>query len=605
MTTTDNNSLTQRTTLSDTWIKGIFGREMTPPLREVVRRTTGLAELERLYSDLPLAAATSFAPDALARLSIGLEIEGADLERIPKSGPVIFVSNHPSGMLDGLLLDAAIQRVRSDAKVLANALLCSIPQLSGRYLPLKVIGTGCPERNAGSMLGAVRHLKAGGALLMFPAGEVSHVQFREFRVTDQAWDDSVARLAGMTNASVIPVHIGAANSFGFQVAGIIHPGLRTLRLPGELLNKRGRTVRISVGWPIQSKVLEGFGSPQQATEYLRGRTYLLAHRARSGREGCEAGRWPVVPAPDAVRYEAGFIAENGGLIVESGKFQVLFASGSRLRALLPEIGRLREKTFRNAGEGTGNELDLDRHDTTYSHLFLWDREAGAVAGAYRLAWTADILASGGVEGLYTSTLFRYSRRFFERLGPSVELGRSFIRLEYQRDFTPLLLLWQAIGRCVASRPEAPVLFGAVSVSDRYAGASRDLIATFLDRRCRNAELSRCVSPRLPYRARTVHGNDIEAVLRGITDVEALAGPLKDLGDQAGVPVLLRQYLKLGGQIAATNLDPHFSGVLDALIVVDLRKTEPKLLGRYMGHEQAAAFRRHHGLVSALSQPGSA
>ncbi len=210
-----------------------------------------------------------------------------------------------------------------------------------------------------------------------------------------------------------------------------------------------------------------------------------------------------------------------------------------------------------------------------------------------MAWTSDILPTSGLAGLYTNTLFRYSRHFFDVLGPTVELGRSFLRPEYQRDFAPLLLLWQGLGRCVGARPEAPTLFGAVSVSGCYSAASRDLINAFLHERCVNRDLSRSVSPRNPYRAGTVHARDLEAILRGTTEVESLAAPLRDIGDHAGVPVLLRQYLKLGGEIAATNVDENFSDVLDALIVVDLRKTEARLLDRYMGKDLADSFRQHH------------
>lgn len=553
-----------------------------------------LDELEELYSGVRRSAtAETFAPEALARLAIGLRIDDDDLARIPKTGPAIFVSNHPSGLLDGLLLDTAILRVRSDVKILANALLSAIPEIHSRLLPLDVLQNRDRRRNVRSMRAAVRHLQNGGAVVMFPAGEVSHIQFREFRISDPEWDDSVARLVRAKGATVIPVHVSASNSLAFQIASLMHPGLRTVRLAAELLNKRGRTVRIAVGSPIPGATVRALPSEQSAKEYLRGGTYMLAYRSAARQQQERTGTLSTGRPSDDVRREVAAIAERGGVVLESGKYQVLFAPGRRLGPLLNEVGRLRELAFRHVGEGTGREIDLDIYDRSYYHLVLWDASAEAVAGAYRMTWTSDVLSTLGLTGLYTNTLFRYSRHFFDLLGPAVELGRSFLTPDYQRDFAPLLLLWQGLARCVGARPDAPALFGAVSVSGCYSAASRDLIHGFLHERCLNRDLRRYVSPRHPYRAGTVHASDLEAILRGTNEVESLAAPLRDIGDHAGVPVLLRQYLKLGGQIAATNVDENFSDVLDALIVVDLRKTEPRPLDRYMGKDLAESFRQRH------------
>jgi len=119
---------------------------------------------------------------------------------------------------------------------------------------------------------------------------------------------------------------------------------------------------------------------------------------------------------------------------------------------LQEIGRLRELTFRAAGEGSGKTSDIDLFDAYYLHLFLWDREANAIVGAYRMGLADEIIMRYGKRGLYTQSLFRYGTRFLQTLNPAIELGRSFVRLEYQRSFSPLLLLWRGIGQFILRSP---------------------------------------------------------------------------------------------------------------------------------------------------------
>jgi hypothetical protein len=135
-------------------------------------------------------------------------------------------------------------------------------------------------------------------------------------------------------------------------------------------------------------------------------------------------------------------------LVDRGQFHVYCARASQIPWALREIGRLRELTFRAVGEGTGRPSDLDLFDASYLHLFLWDAQAAAIAGAYRLGLVDEILARHGKRGLYTHSLFKYRTRLLDSLNPAIELGRSFVRAEYQRSFAPLFLLWSGIGRFV-------------------------------------------------------------------------------------------------------------------------------------------------------------
>jgi hypothetical protein len=274
--------------------------------------------------------------------------------------------------------------------------------------------------------------------------------------------------------------------------------------------------------------------------------------------------------------------------------------------MLAEIGRCRELAFRKVGEGTGKHAGLDRFDEHYQHLFLWNKTDSRLAGAYRLAATSDVLPRFGISGLYTSTLFRFHPHFFEHIGPAVELGRSFVVPEYQKNYAALLLLWKGAARAVGRRPEAPVLFGAVSISPEYRAASRSLMAAYLSDRASH-ELARLVAPRRKFRDRTPRNRQIKRFAAAAADIEDLSLSIADIEDDGkGVPVLIRQYLKAGGRVLGFSVDSSFSDTLDALILVDLRRAPLPLLERCMGRLEARAFRQagnHEQLWQATENDG--
>ena len=273
-----------------------------------------------------------------------------------------------------------------------------------------------------------------------------------------------------------------------------------------------------------------------------------------------------------------------------GELEAYIARASEIPNVLRELGRLREITFRAAGEGTGKALDLDEFDAHYLHLFVWNPRKQELVGAYRLAHTETVRKQSGARGLYTATLFRYGNPFLDRLGPALELGRSFVRQEYQKGFSPLLLLWKAIGAYVAQHPECKTLFGPVSISNRYQAVSRELIVSFLEKYESLRDWAGLVRNRSALRERFLRGANRPVFPDSGFDIEDLSAVVGEIEQsQTGIPVLLRQYLKLGGKLLSFNVDPKFANALDGLILVDLTKTEPKLLERYFGERNASTF----------------
>jgi putative hemolysin len=545
----------------------------------------------------------------LAEMRVELRVDAADTARIPATGPVVVVANHPFGMLDGAVLAVLLTRVRPDVKVMTNYLLRDVPELARHCIfvdPFQSDVSGNSIHvNRRALREALAWLQQGGMLAIFPAGEVSHWQFPQGEIADPVWNDTAARLIRRTGAAALPLYFCGRNSVSFHLFGMIHPRLRTAFLLQEFLHQEGRTVEVRVGGEIPGDSMAGIADDREAIEYLRWRTYLLARRSRPEKSWpaavqsriAEKVQEPVAPAEPAEILAAELSRlDPDRCLAQNGDLAVYLAKANETPRILQELGRLREVTFRLAGEGTGKSRDLDRFDRYYWHVLLWHKTKQELVGAYRAGNTAEILTERGVSGLYTSTCFRYDARFFEMTGPALELGRSFVRPEYQRQYAPLLLLWKGIARLLATHAETPVLFGAVSISNDYSKASREMIFRFFEERMREDELAGLIEPRRPFRPAGLRPWDCRAMCHVLRDVEELSQPITDVeADGKGLPILLRQYAKIGGKMVGFNVDRKFSNVLDGLVVVDLRKTEGAVLERYMGREAAARFRQRHGL----------
>jgi putative hemolysin len=554
----------------------------------VLARAVGLTPIGRAYARAAAGdPAIDFSARALNVLGITVDVPHDALADIPRSGPVIVVANHPSGALDGLALLTLMRRVRTDVRLLANRWLSCVPELRECVVPLDVFGasTRTVRRNGTALRSAIHWLSHGGCLAVFPSGEVAHDEAPDGRVLESPWRHTAAELAMRAGATVVPMFIGGRNSRLFRSAGRIHPLLRTALLPRELWAKRGSTVSVSIGRPIAPVELASRADAVSRTALLRSRVDHLAMApapVRIDDRPPQAAPLPVASRGFATAIDANIAAIGSSLLMESGALQVYCASADDLPAILPEIGRLRELTFRGVGEGTGLARDLDRFDQQYQHLFVWHREHREIAGAYRLGGT-DVL---GINNLYTRTLFDYDESLLRQIGPALELGRSFVQPAYQRDFSPLLLLWKGISRLVSLQPRYRRLFGVVSISDRYDTTSRQLLLKFLGNTRFDADLGSLVrarNPPAPTRSEFVDAVTVER----LEDVCALVRQIEP--DGKDIPVLLRQYLKLNAKLLGFTVDTSFGNVLDGLVLVDLDQIDPAILSRYMGKTEAHAF----------------
>ena len=571
---------------------------LAPPLEMMLAlRRLGRAYEQLLPTDSPL----EFARQVLDVLKVRFEASGA-VGDIPASGGLVVVANHPFGGIEGLYLYSLLAARRHDVRILGNRLLARVPELAPVLFTVDVLsGRSATRENALAMRSAIRWVESGGVLIVFPAGEVSTLDPVSRTVVDRAWQPSVARLISLAKVPVLPVYFDGSNSPLFHAAGFVHPRLRTALLPRELLNKGNRQIPVRIGRTIAARHVAAFDGDGPLIEHLRLRVYALAgddgpgeRRETASRRALIGDMQPIAPAIEARHL----VDEIAALPAEqrlgvTGDLEVWYSPSAAIPLVMQEIARLRELTFRAVGEGTGHERDLDLFDSYYDQLFVWNRATLEIVGGYRIGKADRIRARFGQKGLYTSTLFRFHRALVPSLGPALELGRSFVRPEYQKSFAPLLLLWKGIAGYVVRHPQYRVLFGPVSISNDYTLASRALMTGFL--RSKHGDIARGSLARARHPLNAGLGERVVRREGGeVGTLEALESVLTSIEtDGKGVPVLLRQYLKLGARVIAFNVDPAFGHSIDVLVATDLLDTDEKVLAKYMGREGAQAYLAHH------------
>ncbi|WP_421901049.1 lysophospholipid acyltransferase family protein [Maridesulfovibrio sp.] len=539
-----------------------------------------------------------FVSKALNLLGVNVELDSQELKRIPKSGPSVVVANHPFGVVEGLILMQMLKAVRPDVKIMANFMLGLIPEMKEHLISVDPFGR--KDSHLGNISGlkeAVKWVKSGGMLAVFPAGEVASLNIKGAKVEDPVWSPTVGGIIKRTGASATPVFFNGRNSFLFQAAGMVHPALRTVLLPRENLKKKAGPVEFAVGNTVSGERLVSFESKQELMEYLRFRTYSLRSRFKKKKMALPAFKKKEKPISDQTAQrriitELTMIGPES-ILVENNEFAVHEVHAANCPFVLHEIGRLREKTFRQVGEGTGQAVDVDRFDNTFIHLVLWHKESKEIAGAYRIARADEQIERFGLNGVYSHSFFRFDPKFFDKVSPALELGRSFIRPSFQKNFYSLMMLWKGIAAYLARNQQYRYLFGCVSISNDYKKISRELIADSLMRYNGRSDLAELISPARPLKFKKLKA--WQKALPGVsfTDDSDLEKVVQDIEGGAGIPVLLRHYLKIGGRLAGFNVDPDFGNALDGLIVVDLFETSERSLFKFMGKDQGREYLDYH------------
>ena len=581
--------------------------------RPVIERALCFPELNRLYGAASDAdGEQSFTDKVLDIMNVKLEVSSQEGFVFPDKGPLVIVANHPFGGIEGLLMISMMQRLRPDCRIMANFILSMMPDIREWFFFVNPFGGAEAKReNLAAMRSSIKWVEEGHALAVFPSGEVSSVDVRTGRVRDPAWSPTIARIIRRTGATVLPVFFSGHNGALFNMAGLIHPRLRTVLLPKQFVNKRNRTIHAEMGQPISPKEMEQYATDEELINFLRLHTYVLGERESAkppkrktllshilAKQRGTPEQDPIIDpvSPDVLEAEISALPPDA-LLYKTKEFSVFAARTPQIPECMREIGRLREVTYRAVGEGTNRPLDIDQYDEYYLHIFIWNSATREIIGAYRVGEADLICAKMGYKGLYTASCYKYDDRLLDRIQPALELGRAWVRTEYQRAFSPLLMLWRGICAFVRRNPRYVNLFGPVSISNAYLDASRNLILRSLSLTNFAGDLAKLVRPRhrkMKRPGRTEwnrhdfdpYVGDLDTVSRLVQDIES---------DQKGIPILMRQYLKLGGRFLAFDVDPDFNFSLDGLIDVELPKSDPKLMARYMGAKEFAEYAAMHGV----------
>lgn len=535
-------------------------------------------KLNKLYDKISTKEGIDFIDAIINILEFKIELEEKELMRIPQTGPLIIVANHPYGGFDSLLLLKYISQVRSDVKVTGNFLLKKVKPLSEYFISSDYLEQQAGNATSAPVSGsneAEKHLMAGGVLCIFPAGELSTSGSFE-AITDQRWQFQVVKFIKKARVSVIPIHFQGTNSRLYHLAAKIHPVLSQAQLPSELLSKKHKKIKVRIGTAIKVAEQDKFCDIYQFGRYLRARTYSMESPIEVKRffsYNLKPQRKPekvIEPVGHEKILEEIHNIRKTCTLFNLKNYTVYCAPSSMIPNILTEIGRLREITFREAGEGTNRSIDIDEFDLYYHQMFIWDSDNNCVVGAYRIGKGKDILAHYGKRGFYLHSLFRMSDEFKPVLNESLELGRSFVIKEYQRKPMPLFLLWKGILYFLFKNPEYRYLIGPVSISNYYSKVSKDLIIGFIMQNHLNWKLAQYVKPRNSYKFKS-NNADLNLLMENMEhDINRLDKAIGELDKlNTGLPVLLKKYIRLNAKIIAFNVDPKFNNCLDGLIVLDV------------------------------------
>jgi len=552
---------------------GFIGTAIGWGLMKVLKIST----LNDVYNRNKHLSDVEFLNAILNEFQIKFEIPEEDLKRLPKEGPYITVSNHPLGGIDGILLLKLMLEREPNFKIIANFLLHRIEPIKPYIMPVNPFENHKDAKS--SVVGlkeTLKHLSDGKPLGLFPAGEVSTYKDGKL-VVDKPWEDGAIKLIKKAQVPVVPIYFHAKNSKLFYFLSKINDTLRTAKLPSELLTQKHRVIKVRVGKPISVAEQNEFESMESYADFLRKKTYMLANSFQQAPKRIAPPNFKIPKPPkqiakpanqEEILREIEVLKNEDYRLLQSKNYYVFLSTSEKIPNILHEIGRLREITFREVGEGTNESIDLDKYDTYYHHMFLWDDEAQVIAGAYRMGLGSKIYAKYGIDGFYLHELFRFEPELFDMMSKSIEMGRAFIIKEYQQKPMPLFILWKGIVHTTLRYPEHKFLIGGVSISNQFSDFSKSLMIEFMKSHFYDPYVAQYVRPKKEYKVKLKDAdkdfvfNETESDLNKFDKIidEVEPGSLR-------LPVLIKKYIKQNARVVAFNVDPLFNNAVDGLMYI--------------------------------------
>ncbi len=557
-----------------------------PGLASLMMAIMKITNINETFAKAAKYDGVEFVDEILRLIGVKVEVNESDWKNIPLDGAFAAIANHPYGGIEGLILIKVLCTVRPDAKVMANFILKKIPNLSEFFVAVNPFENIEHSSSISGIKTTLSLLNNGTPIGIFPAGEVSTYKINQQQITDKIWHPVVGKLISKAKVPVLPIYFHGNNGLLFNLLSLIHPTLRTAKLPSELFNKKGHTIKVRIGKPIAYKDIPTNDNSTDMLAFLRAKTYALGagleeeKKIFSPRNLFKIKSKPqeiVAPiAQDLMEQEVEQLKETHKVWTEKN-YEVYITPTAHIPNIIKEIGRLREITFREIGEGSNKAIDLDSYDIYYNHLFIWDTETKMIVGAYRIGKGDEIFYSYGKKGFYIYELFKIKSQFYPVLRNSLELGRSWIRKEYQQRPLPLFLLWKGILKYILDNPQYRYLIGPVSISNAFSKFSKSLIVNFIYRNHFDSELAHMVKPRKKFKVdfSKIDADLLTASSSSLKNLDSLIAEIETT--HIKVPVLLRQYIALNAKIICFNIDPKFSDCLDGFLVLDLQDVPHDML----------------------------
>jgi putative hemolysin len=552
---------------------GVFGTFSGWILMKVLKIST----LNKIYDHNKHLEDLAFLNGILDEMEIKFEIPEEDLKRLPKDGAYITISNHPLGGIDGILLLKLMLEREPNFKIIANFLLHRIVPLKKYIMPVNPFENHKDAKS--SVVGikeTLRHLSDGKPLGIFPAGEVSTYKDGKL-VVDKPWEEGALKLIRKAKVPVVPIYFHAKNSKLFYWLSKIDDTLRTAKLPSELLTQKDRVIKVRIGKPISVNEQNEIESFEEYSEFLRKKTYMLANPFEKDSKLIDTASLKIPKAPKKIvtpASESKMIAEVDALrnsdcrLLQSKNYEVFFATAKSVPNILHEIGRLREITFREVGEGTNESIDIDKFDQYYHHMFLWDDETKKIAGAYRMGLGSEIYPKYGIEGFYLNDLFRFEPELHDMMHKSIEMGRAFIIKDYQQKPMPLFLLWKGIIHTTLRYPEHKYLLGGVSISNQFSDFSKSLMIEFMKSNYYDPYIAQYIHPKKAYKVKLKDADKDFIFDEAESDLNKFDKIIDELEPgNLRLPVLIKKYIKQNARVVAFNVDPLFNNAIDGLMYI--------------------------------------
>lgn len=569
----------------------------------ILMKVLRISTLNKLYNRHKHLSDVAFFDALLDDLQIKFEIPEGDLDRIPKDGAFITISNHPLGGIDGVLLLKLLVKKRPDYRIIANFLLHRIEPMKPYIMAVNPFEN---RKDAKSSMSGVKeallHLRDNRPLGIFPAGEVSTYKDGKL-VVDKPWEEGAIKLIKKANVPIIPIYFHAKNSKLFYFLSRFNETFRTAKLPSEVFSQKQRIIKVRIGKPISVKDQNQYENIEDFHQFIRKKTYMLANpfekKSISISEAASTLKFPkepkeIIAQGDVSKMikEVDTLRENGDRMMESRNYEVFFASADKISNILQEIGRLREVTFRDVGEGTNKAIDLDEFDKHYHHLFLWDSAKNKLVGAYRMGLGVDIYKKHGIEGFYVQTLFKFEPELYQRMSKTIDIGRAFIIKEYQQKPMPLFFLWKGIVHVTLRYPEHKYLTGGVSISNQFSNFSKSLMIEFMKSHYYDPYIAQYIHPKKEYKVKLKDADKdfiFDATQADLNKFDRVIDELEP--GNLRMPVLIKKYIKQNAKLVAFNVDPKFNDAIDGLIFLRISDIPESTVKPVMEEFQAELERK--------------